>query len=197
VHSLPISCVSLGLAVGGVPVLGVIYHPGMDELFVGLTAAAASPPLADDAHGSYLNGKRLCTDQKAKTLNEAMLLTDVGYERSAAGIQRMCAVLARLLGLNVRALRIFGSTALCLAWVAAGRASAFYAGLHKRDCPKQWDWCAGHAIVCAAGGVFVRHGKERSRPFDIDCCNGGICAGTPELAAMLQCEIDAVEEALQ
>ena len=34
-------------------------------------------------------------------------------------------MLARLLGLNVRALRIFGSTALCLAWVAAGRASAF------------------------------------------------------------------------
>ena len=34
-------------------------------------------------------------------------------------------MLARLLGLNVRALRIFGSTALCLAWVAAGRASVF------------------------------------------------------------------------
>ena len=171
----------------------------------------------------------------------------------------MGAVLARLLGLNVRALRIFGSTALCLAWVAAGRASvfqhaqrapalagpqlrscassgrawpggsgrlgtprkrpahgapshclgcsrepppnlppmsppsstqAFYAGLHKRDCPKQWDWCAGHAIVCAAGGVFVRHGSdaEQARPFDIDCA-GGVCAGTPALAAVLQREL--------
>ena len=67
VHSLPISCVSIGLAVGGIPVLGVIYHPGMDELFLGLTAAAASPPLASDAHGSYLNGTRLRTDQKAST----------------------------------------------------------------------------------------------------------------------------------
>lgn len=190
VHSLPISCVSIGLAVGGVPVLGVIYHPGMDELFVGLTAAAASPPFGSDAHGSYLNGTRLRTDQKATTLREAMLLTDVGYERSAAGIHRMGAVLARLLGLNVRALRILGSTALCLAWVAAGRASAFYAGLHKRDCPKQWDWCAGHAIVCAAGGVFVRHGSdaEQARPFDIDCA-GGVCAGTPALAAVLQREL--------
>ena len=180
-------------------------------------------------------------------------------------------MLARLLGLNVRALRILGSTALCLAWVAAGRASvcqhaqtqtarlgsvptrgssrqlaaargssrqlrapappqgapggsaqpgrttghpatasaaragrlptnppipppsstqAFYAGLHKRDCPKQWDWCAGHAIVCAAGGVFVRHGSdaEQARPFDIDCA-GGVCAGTPALAAVLQREL--------
>ena len=62
------------------PVLGVIYHPAMDELFVGLTAAAASPPLASDASGSYLNGSRLRADQKASTLSEAMLLTDVGYE---------------------------------------------------------------------------------------------------------------------
>ena len=60
--------------------LGVIYHPAMDELFVGLTAAAASPPLASDASGSYLNGSRLRADQKASTLSEAMLLTDVGYE---------------------------------------------------------------------------------------------------------------------
>ena len=44
----------------------------------------------------------------------------MGYERSAAGIDRMGAVLARLLGRNVRALRILGSTALGLAWVAAG-----------------------------------------------------------------------------
>ena len=67
---------------------------------------------------------------------------------------------------------------------------AFYAGLHKRDCPKQWDWCAGHAIVCAAGGVFVRHGSdaEQARPFDIDCA-GGVCAGTPALAAVLQREL--------
>ena len=43
----------------------------MDELFVGLTAAAASPPLASDGHGSYLNGTRLRTDQKASTLSEA------------------------------------------------------------------------------------------------------------------------------
>ena len=54
----------------------------------------------------------------------------------------------------------------------------------------QWDWCAGHAIVCAAGGVFVRHGSraEQARPFDIDCACG-VCAGTPALAAVLQREL--------
>ena len=98
---------------------------------------------------------------------------------------------ARLMGANVRAVRMIGSTAICLAWVAAGRASGFYAGLHKRDCPKQWDWCAGHAIVCAAGGVFLRHGAQRELPFDIDC-SGCVCAGSPELAVTLQREVDAV-----
>ena len=31
---------------------------------------------------------------------------------------------------------------LSVAWVAAGRANAFYSGLGERDCPKAWDWCA-------------------------------------------------------
>ena len=188
VHAMPLSCVSIGLAVGGVPVLGVIYHPQQDELFVGLTAAAATPPLGPEAHGSYLNGRRLRADTQATTLGSSMVLTDVGYERSEAGVRRIGAVLSRLLSLNVRAIRMIGSSALCVAWVAAGRASAFYAGLHKRDTPKQWDWCAGHAIATAAGVYFVRLGDER--PFDIDG-SAAICAGTPQLAAELKREVEA------
>jgi len=180
VHAVPISCVSIGLAMGGMPLLGVIYHPGCDELFVGL---------AD--HGSFLNGTRLQADHGTTALGEAMVLTDVGYERSEAGVRKISGMIARLMGANVRAVRMIGSTAICLAWVAAGRASGFYAGLHKRDCPKQWDWCAGHAIVCAAGGVFLRHGAQRELPFDIDC-SGCVCAGSPELAVTLQREVDAV-----
>jgi len=171
-------------------VMGVIYHPGMDELFVGLTAAAATPPLPAEAHGSFLNGERLRADGKATALGGAMVLTDVGYERSPEGVRRIGAVLARLLSLNVRAVRMLGSSALCLAWVAAGRASAFYAGLHARDSPKQWDWCAGHAIATAAGAVFLRHGEQRARPFDIDG-SAGICAGNAAIAAVLQHEVDA------
>ena len=189
VHSVPLSCVSIGLAVGGVPVLGVIYHPMMDELFVGLTAAAAAPALSADAHGSYLNGARLSADRATTAMGGAMVLTDVGYERSAEGVRKIGAVLSRLLDLNVRAVRMIGSSALCIAWVACGRASAFYAGLHAKDTPKQWDWCAGHAIASASGAVFVRHGGD-ARPFDIDG-SAAICAGTPELAATLQRELDA------
>ena len=32
VHALPLSCVSIGLCVGGAPTLGVVYDPYRDEL---------------------------------------------------------------------------------------------------------------------------------------------------------------------
>ena len=52
-----------------------------------------------------------------------------------------------LLNANTFGVRIIGSTVLALAWVAAGRASAAYMGVAKRDTPKAWDWCAHSARV--------------------------------------------------
>ena len=49
-NGIPVFCVSVGLAIGGVPALGVIYDPVRDELFTaqaGLGArldGAADPP---------------------------------------------------------------------------------------------------------------------------------------------------------
>ena len=87
-------------------------------------AAAAAP----HAHGAYCNGERLRCDGETVALSEAMVVTDWGYERSAEGSRLMSAAAARLLAANTRAVRLIGSTALALAWLAAGRASAFYAG---------------------------------------------------------------------
>ena len=74
-HSIPESCVSIGLCINGIPALGVIYDPYRDELFVGLAA-----------EGAYLNGQRLARlEERDVALDKAMIITDVGYERSAAG----------------------------------------------------------------------------------------------------------------
>ena len=117
----------------------------------------------------------------ATALPEALVATDVGYERSAEGIQKLCATSAAVMSGNVRALRIFGSTVLCLVWVACGRCSAFYCGVHKRDCPKPWDWCAGHAICAAVGVTFLRLDGPRIAPdagdgFDVHA-GSAVCAG--------------------
>lgn len=42
VHGLPLSCVSIGLCVGGRPTLGVVYDPHREELFIGVAEQAAA-----------------------------------------------------------------------------------------------------------------------------------------------------------
>ena len=170
VHGLPLSVVSIGLCVDGEPTLGVVYDPYLDELFVGI---------ADE--GAYLNGRRLQVDG-CTTLETAMVLTDVGYERSAEGVRKMSAGFSSLLEANTFAVRLIGSSVLALTWVAAGRASAFYAGFGKKDCPKPWDWCAACAIGKACGVTFRR--LESDAPFDITS-SSCIVASTPELAGAL------------
>ena len=76
-------------------------------------------------------------------------------------------------------MRIVGSTVLALAWVAAGRASAFYVGLHKKDVPKAWDWCAAKAIGDASGVVFLR--AENDIPFA--STSPSVCAAGSEALA--------------
>lgn len=58
VHGYPMCCTSIGLAVGGVPVVGVIYNPFLDMLYS-----------AAKGKGAYLNRKtRLPATGKAKPL---------------------------------------------------------------------------------------------------------------------------------
>lgn len=166
--SLPLSVVSIGLCLNGAPALGVIYDPFRDELFVGVAA-----------EGAYLNGVRMRADAKRTALDKAMVLTDVGYERSPKGARRLAACHEALLLANTFGVRIVGSTVLALAWVAAGRASAFYVGLHKKDVPKAWDWCAAKAIGDASGVVFLR--AENDIPFDLT--SPSVCAAGSEALA--------------
>ena len=184
VHGLPLCAVSIGLCENGVPVLGVVYHPSADELYVGVRG-----------EGSYLNGRRLATDG-CKSLVSAMVLTCCGYERSAEGAARIATAYAALLLARVRAVRMLGSTVLHVCHVAAGRASAMYSGIYRRDCPKPWDWCAAHVIATEAGAVFRRLPNDQRRAeapagaaeFNIrdgSACCAGSAALADELHAVL------------
>jgi len=166
--SLPLSVVSIGLCLNGVPALGVIYDPYRDELFVGVAT-----------EGAYVNGARMHADASRTAIDKAMVLTDVGYERSAKGARRIAACHEALLLANTFGVRIVGSTVLALAWVAAGRATAFFAGLHKKDTPKAWDWCAAKAIGQASGVTFLR--ADTDVPFDLT--SPSVCAAGSEALA--------------
>ena len=155
-HGLPESSVSIGLCLAGTPALGVIYDPYRDELYVGIAAEGLA----------CVNGVRLPRVDPATEsipLDKALCLTDVGYERSPAGTQALAAVHQAILESNVFGLRIVGTTVLSLAWLAAGRCSAVYMGVGKRDCPKAWDWAAAWAINMAVGIKFGR--LDSDQPF--------------------------------
>ena len=115
-----------------------------------------------------------------------MVIGDVGYERSPDGVRKLAKVQELILLANTRGLRFIGSAVLSVVWVASGRASAVYYGMHKKDQPKPWDWCAAHAIAVPAGATFVQTSAAGgTKPFDI--YDGEmVCAATPALAETLR-----------
>lgn len=168
VHGLRLSCVSIGLCCGGEPVLGVVYEPYADELFAAVRG-----------QGAFLNGRRLAADG-ARRLGEAMVLFELGYERSEEGVALILGALQKLLLAGVRATRHVGSAVLSIAWVACGRASAYYTGVSKEG-GKPWDYAAAVVIAAEAGahvcsldgGRFTIEGKS---------C---LCAASEDLATEL------------
>ncbi len=94
--------------------------------------------------GAWLGDERLAMGPGPE-LAEALIGT--GFNYRAEERVRQAERLTRILP-AVRDLRRFGSAALDLAWVAAGRIDGYFeTGLNA------WDWAAGELLVREAGGV--------------------------------------------
>lgn len=133
-RKIPISAVSIALMKDGEPVLGVVYDFNRDEMFTGLVGEGAS-----------LNGKSISVSAVSDK-GQAVIMTGfpsyTDYSRDA---------LDAYVGLvqEFKKVRLIGSAALSLAYLACGRADAYY----EKDI-KIWDVAAGLALVKAAGGKF-------------------------------------------
>lgn len=132
---LPFYCVSIGAAWDDKLIAGVIYDPERDEMFSG------------DLTGATLNGRQLVANANHDD-QDCVLATGFPYEAVSTGSDLQA--FGRLLT-AFRGLRRLGSSALALAYVAAGRidvASELNAN--------PWDVAAGEFLVQSAGGrVFV------------------------------------------
>jgi myo-inositol-1(or 4)-monophosphatase len=144
-HGYGRSCVSLALAVDGLVVLGVVFSPRADELF-----------LAETGRGATLNGAPIRVSD-TEALDRAMVASALAYSGRVADseqLQRLGRVLA-----VVEAVRSDGCAALDLCDVACGRFDAYFErGLHA------WDTAAGALIVEQAGG---RMSTSQGAPHDI------------------------------
>ncbi|GKS11164.1 inositol monophosphatase [Paenibacillus chitinolyticus] len=133
IHGFPFFSVSIALAYKGEVIVGVVYDPMRDELFV-----------AEKGKGAYLKAAKLGVSGES-ALSESLVGTGFPADREGA-------LPINLAGINalmpkVRNLRNAGSAALHLAYVAAGRLSGFYEiGLNA------WDIAAGALLVQESGG---------------------------------------------
>jgi myo-inositol-1(or 4)-monophosphatase len=132
-HGVPHWSISIAAETDGVIVAGVVYDPVKDELF-----------WAERGQGAYVNSRRLRVSGR-RTLDVAMVATGMPFKGHASGPHYL-AELDLIMG-QVAAVRRFGSAALDLAYVAAGRYDAFWEyGLSP------WDSAAGVVLVAEAGG---------------------------------------------
>ncbi|HYI91034.1 MAG TPA: inositol monophosphatase family protein [Beijerinckiaceae bacterium] len=132
-HGVPHFCISVGLEREGQMVAGVIYDPIKDEMFV-----------AEKGKGAYLNNRRVRVSART-AIGDALLicgLPHLGRPAHPQFLREMSAVMAVCGGL-----RRLGSAALDLAYVACGRADAYW----ERNL-NSWDMAAGLVLVREAGG---------------------------------------------
>jgi myo-inositol-1(or 4)-monophosphatase len=165
-HGQPHYSVSIALERDGVLLSGVVFDVAKNEIF-----------WAETGRGAWLEQRKLRVATR-KHLQDAVIATGtpwagkaeashVRFAREIASLTPVCAGIRR-----------YGSAALDLAWVAAGRFDGFWErGL------KSWDIAAGIVLVREAGG-FVN---------EIDggdaMLTGSVVAGNEEIRNLLQAQL--------
>lgn len=135
IHDYPQSCVSLGFMENGTLTLGIVYNPFTDELFT-----------ASRGQGAFRNGKKILVSS-VSTLNDSLLSVCLSpYEKQSS---KVIFDVSQKLFCQVQDMRIEGSAAISLCYVAAGFVDAYYAPiLHP------WDYAAAALILQEAQGEF-------------------------------------------
>lgn len=145
IHGFPYSCCSLGLAIDGHPVVGVVYNPHLNQLFH-----------ASRGNGAFLNNQRINAISKRLTLQKSLIGLEAGSERSAepdSNFNKKMTTYKNLLsedGGFIHGYRSFGSAAMNICHTAIGVLDAYWEG----GC-WAWDVCAGWCILEEAGGKIV------------------------------------------
>jgi myo-inositol-1(or 4)-monophosphatase len=113
---IPCFSISIALSVGSAVVLGVILDPVHRETFWATRGGGAWLDAGPDTPGQPRPAPRRLRVRRLARAGDAIVTIDPGDADDAAAVRRVEAV--RPL---VRVARSFGSTALSLAWLAAGR----------------------------------------------------------------------------
>ncbi len=148
-------------------VVGVVYDPFLDELF---SATEGKP--------ARLNGRKIQVGSRKK-LQESILT--IGFAKHQDSLDKMLPVFSRMIQ-RVLKIRIMGSAALALSYVACGRFDGYLEGGLRL-----WDIAAGALLVESAGGRCECRPVPGEHRYALLASNGGVHApmkkGSPEIFA--------------
>ena len=131
-YGIPHFCVSIALRYQGEVVLGVIYDPMQDELWK--VQKGGTPTL---------NGRPIHVSDRT-SMDQSIVF--IGPGKHAGSLEKGLERFSRI-SHQVRKIRITGSAALALAYIAAGRYDSYV-----ENTIFLWDIAAGALLVEAAGG---------------------------------------------
>ncbi|MDX1679405.1 MAG: inositol monophosphatase family protein [Akkermansiaceae bacterium] len=154
-YNIPHFCVSIALRIKGEIVLGVIHDPMMKETW---TVEKGAP--------AKLNDRPIQASPREK-LEDSVLFIGCGKDEEAlsTGLARF-----KRGSLRARKMRMMGSAALGMAYIACGRLDSY---VESRI--SLWDIAAGHLLVESAGGkVELTPVEGKTDVWSIVASNGKI-----------------------
>ena len=167
-HSYPVSAVSVGLMLNGVPIVGAIFDPFRQELFRAATG-----------QGATCNRRPIHVSKTAE-LSKSLLVTGFAYDRCQT-TDNNYAEFCYLTHLT-HGVRRSGSAAMDLAYVACGRLDGYW---ERGLAP--WDMTAGVILLQEAGGTVTAYDQA---PLQID--SGRILATNGAIHVSLSQELHRV-----
>ncbi len=160
-HGIPHFCISIALEREKEIVAGVVYNPATDELFV-----------AERGQGAFANDTRMRVAART-ALSDCLInmhIPRLGQAGHKTALAEQAAIMRETSGV-----RCSGSTALDMAYLAAGR----YDGIWQRG-PQAWDFAAGMVLIREAGG-YVSDVNGGRRVFE----TGTVIAGNERIHKLL------------
>lgn len=138
-HGIPHWCISIGLEKGGEIIAATIFDPVRNELFQ-----------AEKGQGAFLNGLKMQASKTAEldlAIAGMSLITEdeEDYTDFFRIFQKSYSACANVITSS--------STALDLAYIAAGRLDIYY----SKGCSQPWDMAAGLLLIREAGGIITNH----------------------------------------
>ncbi|MFJ9368765.1 inositol monophosphatase family protein [Nocardia sp. NPDC101769] len=139
IHGVPLCAVSLALTQNDVPVLGVIVAPLLNLEYY-----------ASAGHGAFCNSHRIKASHTQSVSQAIISIGDYAVGDDASNKNRHRLAVTTALAAQAERVRMFGSAALDLAWVAEGRTDACILLTNK-----PWDMAAGVVIARESGALVT------------------------------------------